>query len=60
MKKIKFEKPTTIIPLYVNYKDATWHMTIGVALGTILQPALIILSRLLKKEIEFMKKELSP
>lgn len=52
---IEFGKATTVTPMYVDYKDCSWRMAIGMALGYLFLPLLIILSKVLKREIEFMK-----
>lgn len=45
----------TFTPVLVDYKDASWRATFGMALGHILLPLLIILSKVLKREIAFME-----
>lgn len=52
---IKSGGVTTVIPMLVNYKDASWRMVIGMALGYFVLPLLIILSKALNREIEFLK-----
>lgn len=53
--KIGVGRVTTVTPMLVNYKDCSWRMAIGMALGYLFLPLLIVLSKVLKKEIEFMK-----
>ena len=43
----------TITVIHVDFKDSDWRYAISYALGHILLPFLVVLSRLLKKEIHF-------
>ena len=55
IESLVIQEPTTFTPLHIDFKDADWRYTIGYALGHMLLPILIVLSKLLKREIAFME-----